>query len=238
MSIQPSFTPTFHKGPYPAIDPRRPELSAAGKIILITGGSKGIGAAIAKSFALAGASDVVILGRTKASLDATKAEVEKLPSDTRVHAFVADVVDAKAIDHVFSTVAQEIGPIDIYVNNAGRAANFVPVRDVPIDDFWKDFETNVKGSLIATQAFLRNCAKEGAILLNISAGAGHVKYFPNWASYCASKIAFVRVLDHVEVENPWLRVHNIHPGIFKTDLVLDIQVPDGIWEDSKFLLHS
>ncbi|MCJ1485125.1 hypothetical protein MMC06_005298 [Schaereria dolodes] len=231
MPSFPSFTPTFHKETYPAIDPRRPALSAKGKVVLITGGNKGIGKAIAKSFAVAGARDIVILGRTQASLDATKAEVAKIGVRSRIHAFVADVVDAEAVDQAFSTVSKDIGPIDIFVNNAGRSSSHHLTKDVPVDVFWKDFEVNVKGALIATQAFMRNCAKNGAILLNISAGAAHIKYFAPVASYCTSKNAFARVIDHIEMENPWLRVHNVHPGIFKTDLAADFEPPPELLED-------
>ena len=241
--MYPSFTRTYHKTPYPAIDPTNPENSCAGKTVLITGGNKGIGAAIAKAFVQAHASNVVLLGRDKASLDTAKVDLEAIISSssgssaTRVHTFVADVVDKTAIDTAFSTVTSQIGQIDIFVNNAGVMASYSSMADIPLDAFWRDFEVNVKGGLIATQAFLRHCDKERQpILLNVSAGSAHVKYHGSVGSYAASKNAFIRVLDHVEAENPWLRVHQLHPGIFKTGMATRpgaVMPPESLFEDSK-----
>ena len=243
MSSQGSFTPTFRKKPYPAISPLRPELSAASKTVLITGGSKGIGAAIAKSFAQANATNIIILGRTQSALDATKSEIEGLGTKSKVHAVVADVSNAKKIDEVFATITKDIAPINIFVSNAAGASNFTtPIKDIPIEEFWSDYEINVKGALIVTQAFLKNCVKEGAVYLNISAAAAHVKYVGKWAPYTSSKMAFLKVMDHVEMQNPWLRVHNIHPGVFKTGLTTDLEtddgkIPDDFWEDSEYIVY-
>ena len=237
----PCFTRTYHKKPYPAIDPTKPEHSCVGKTVLVTGGNKGIGAAIAKAFVQAHASNVVILGRDKASLATTKADLEAIlplsKDTTRVHTFVADVIDKPAIDSTFFTVNKEIGPIDIFVNNAGLMAPHSSIADIPLDTFWRDFEVNVKGGLIATQAFLRHTVKERQpIYLNVSAGSAHVKYHGSVGSYVASKNAFVRVVDHVEKENPWLRVHQFHPGVFLTTLAIaagGCERPANIFEDSK-----
>lgn len=237
-----SFTKTYHKKPYPAIDPHQPNLSAAGKTVVISGGGKGAGEAIAKSFAVASAANIVIFGRKEVDLSNAKTQIEKCAAstDTKVHYFIADVLDKEAIDRVFSTIARDIGLIDIFVNNAGHLATFTPVAEADATGgFWTDFEVNVKGSLLATQAFLRNANKnEEPVFLSISARAAHVKYLFPWASYVASKAAWIRVVDHIEVENPWLRVHQIHPGIFKTILATELKFPEhpgqeSIWEDSK-----
>ena len=237
-----SFTTTYHKKPYPTIDPRQPKLSAAGKTIVISGGGKGIGEAIAKSFAVASAANIVIFGRKEADLSNAKTQIEKYAAskDTKVYYFIADVLDKEAIDRVFSTITRDIGLIDIFVNNAGHLSPFTPVAEADASGgFWRDFEVNVKGSLLATQAFLRNANRtEEPIFLSVSAGAAHVKYVFPWASYAASKAAWIRVVDHIEVENPWLRVHQIHPGVFKTTLATELKFPEdpgqeSIWEDSK-----
>ncbi|MCJ1355844.1 MAG: hypothetical protein MMC33_005836 [Icmadophila ericetorum] len=236
----PIFTKTYHKGPYPAIDPRQPKLSAAGKTIVISGGGKGVGLAIAKSFAIASAANIVIFGRNENDLAKGKAEIEKsaTSTETKVHTFVADVLDKEALDRNFSNFAQSTGLIDIFVNNVGQLAPFAKAAEVdPTDTFWKDFEINVKGSLFATQAFIRNANKDKEpVYLNVSAGAAHTKYRLPWSSYAASKAAFIRTVDHIEVENPWLRVHQIHPGVFKTGMTSSLDLSNdsnegGYWED-------
>ena len=106
----PSFTKTFHHDTYPAIDPTRPELSAAGKIVVISGGGQGIGAANVKAFARAGAAHIAIFGRKGSTLNAVKSEVEA-SNKTRVHVYQADVTDEAAINHIFADVEQKLGKV-------------------------------------------------------------------------------------------------------------------------------
>lgn len=228
----PSFTSIHHHESYPAIDPTRPELSAAGKVILISGGGKGIGRAITSSFARAGAKEIIIIGRDRGALEACKAKVES-SSKSRVHIFVGDVRDEKATKEMFATVRNDIGLIDVLVSNAGYLPKLGPVKDIPIDEFWKAFEINVKGATTLVQSFL-GAAAEDAVLIDINAGFAHVTIasFP-LAPYAASKAAFTRVLDFVRQENRKLRVYSIHPGAVKTGMT----TVDGVgfshvtWDD-------
>lgn len=230
----PSFTSIQHHESYPAIDPTRLELSAAGKVILISGGGKGIGGAITSSFARAGAKDIIITGRDRDALEACKAQVGK-SSQSRVHVFVGDVRDEKATKEIFATVKEEIGLIDVLVSNAGYLPKPGPVKDTPIDDFWRAFEINVKGATMLVQGFLGSAA-EDAVLIDINAGLAHVKdaRFPV-APYAASKAAFTRVLDFVRQENPKLRVYSLHPGLIKTDMTPGdgVDMSHMTWDDSK-----
>ena len=213
----PSFTSTYHRESYPAIDPTRPELSAQGKVILISGGSRGIGAAITSAFARAGARDIIITGRDRESLEATKAKAESL-SSSRVHIFIADVRDQPAIDEMFATIRRDIGLVNVLVSNAGYLPDPIPIKDVPIDEFWKAFEVNVKGATILTQGFLKSAA-EDPILIDINAGMAHIStYHGPFAPYAASKAAFTRVLVYLQAENPKLRIYSIHPGAIRTDM--------------------
>ncbi|KAI9874074.1 MAG: hypothetical protein M1830_010220 [Pleopsidium flavum] len=228
-SPYPSFTSIYHHKSYPAIDPTRPELSAQGRVVLISGGSRGIGAAIASAYARAGAKDIIITGRNKAGLEASKAQAESL-SKSRVHIFVADVLDQKATDEMFASIKKDIGMIDVLVSNAAYLANLSTVKDASIDDFWTGFEVNVKGTTILTQAFLKS-ASEDAVLIDINAGMAHTSHGGPFASYAASKIAVTRVLDFVRMENPKLRVYSIHPGVIKTDMTVKARIRDVIWDD-------
>lgn len=231
---QPSFTSTVHHESYPAIDPTRPELSAVGKVIVISGGGKGIGGAITSSFARAGAKDIIITGRDRDALEACKARIEE-SSKSRVHIFVGDVRDEKATQKMFATIRSEIGLIDVLVSNAGYLPRPGPVKDTPIDDFWRAFEINVKGATLLVQGFL-GAAAEDAVLIDINAGLAHITNtrFPV-APYAASKAAFIRVLDFVRQENPKLRVYSVHPGLIETGMTAGnrMDVSDLTFDDGK-----
>ena len=229
----PSFTSIQHHDTYPAIDPTRPELSAAGKVILISGGAKGIGAAITSSFARAGAKDIIITGRDRDALKACQAKVEK-SSKSRVHVFVVDVRDEKTTQEMFATI-RTFGPIDVLVSNAGHLPTPATIKDTSIDDFWRAFEINVKGATTLVQGFLA-AAAEDAILIDINAGLAHLRDIPfPVAPYAASKVAFVRVLDYVRQENPKLRVYSIHPGTVKTGMSTadGVKLADITWDDGE-----
>jgi NAD(P)-dependent dehydrogenase (short-subunit alcohol dehydrogenase family) len=114
----PSFTEIFHRSPYPYTSPSNPILSAAGKVILITGGGTGIGKAIAAALSEARASVVILLGRTEAHLKATQAELS-LVTTTKGDYFVADITDQVTVETAFSTAFHRYGKVDVLVNNAG-----------------------------------------------------------------------------------------------------------------------
>src|SRR2546423_6488225 len=89
---------TWRTASYSAIDPSRPELSAKGKTIVVSGGGTGVGAAIVRAFAAAGASQIAIFGRRLNVLEATKAEIEEAYPSTHVSTFIADVTRASEVD--------------------------------------------------------------------------------------------------------------------------------------------
>src|SRR6266536_1232588 len=101
-----SFTKIYRKGPYLAISPTRPVLSASvkGKTILITGGHTGIGHAIASNFAIAGAAHVIILGRRGHVLEKARNELSTAHSSTEFHAFAVSIVDEKMVGAVFRDI--------------------------------------------------------------------------------------------------------------------------------------
>src|SRR5437899_9505867 len=150
--VFPSFTKTWHNTAYAAIDPTRPELSAKGKVVVVTGGGSGIGPVIVDDFAKAGATKIAIIGRTEKSLLATKSSIEEKYPESTVLAGVADVSDAVAVERVFSEIKTQFGAIDILVSNAGYLPNIISVKTTPVDEWFKGYEVNVKGALIVSQA--------------------------------------------------------------------------------------
>lgn len=212
----PSFTETSHRSMYPDISPSNPILSAAGKVIIITGGGTGIGKAIATAFSEARAAVVILIGRTEAYLKATQNELS-LVTTTIVDYFVADITDQAAVEAAFSTTFHRYGKVDVLVNNAGYLSVHTSLANSPLEDYWNGFEINVKGPIITTQAFMK-IAQTGAALINVSSGAAHIPYIEGFSGYSAAKLAAAKIMEYVQHENPKLRVFNLNPGRVETNM--------------------
>ncbi|MCJ1403612.1 hypothetical protein MMC11_006835 [Xylographa trunciseda] len=214
----PSLTQKFHHDAYPAIDPTRAELSAAGKTVLITGGGTGIGAGITRAFAKAGAANVIILARRKEMLESVKASIESTENNkSKIHVFSVDISNEDKMKEVFEEVVKSIGKIDVLVANAAYLNTPGLVKDVSVDDFWRGFEVNVKGLLITCQAFLRS-ASENPTFIMITSGAGLIRYFGPASGYATSKVAGMRLMDYLAGDNPNVRVYALHPGVVESDM--------------------
>jgi len=201
----PSFTKKFHETAYDSLDPSLPSLSAAGKNVVITGGGTGVGAATALRFAQAGASSISILGRRISPLESTKSNIEASVPGARVYVYTTDVTKRDSVSTTFKEIFDSVGGIHIFVNNAGYLSKKLPIKDAEDDEWWHAFEINVRGSFLATQAFLHFKA-EGAVLINVSSAVSHVSVGPNFSSYNASKEGAVRFFTDVQLEHPELRV--------------------------------
>lgn len=228
------FTSTYHSKPYPAIEPSLQEKNIKGKIVFITGGGSGIGRAIAVAFAKAKAASIVIIGRTKESLDAAKNEIES-SSTTTVRTIAADVTIAADIQAAFSFVASELGDVDILVNNAGYLAEPAAVASASVEEWWKAFEANCRGGLLVTQAFLSVASKK-AVMINMSTAGTYLPPTHHLSAYSASKLAFLRVLDFALLENPELKVIHVHPGFIRTEMNLKSGIKEVPFDDSMFVL--
>ncbi len=238
MSL-PSPTTVFHHEPYAAIDPRRPELSTAGKNVVVTGGGKGIGAHIAYSFAQAGAANLAIVGRTATSLDETRALIARDFPSTKVHVLIADITDLSSIERAFEAFVDGSGKIDILVANAGYLHKPLPLDLADPDDWWSAFTINVRGNFNTLRA-LRDRAAADAVVLNVSTGATHVTDLPGHGGYSASKLAATRVFDYFAQEHPGLRVVQFHPGIIETDMAKRSgdSIANFPRDDSELLLYK
>lgn len=212
----PSYTKTFHTEAYPAIDPTRAEVSTAGKVVLITGGGSGIGPGIVHAFAKSGSTKIVIIGRTESALLSTKEAVETAHSGLTVLTFVADIVDAAAVNKAFAETKKQFGPIDILVSNAAYLPDVEPIATGNFDEFWRGMEVNVKGNFILSQAFVVN-ASEKATLISINTGGAHAPpMMAGLGGYAVSKLAASKLMDYFGLENPNIRVMVVHPGVLKS----------------------
>jgi len=232
----PSPTATWHDDTYAAINPKLPELSMKGKTVVVTGGGRGIGKEIVRSFAVAGAKHVAIIGRSETSLkEAKKAIGEEFPSTT-ITAHAGDMVDLKSMKQA----AAAIGTWDVLVLNAGYMPNHGSIATADIDDWWLPFEINVKGNMVVSQAFLPTKGTNATVIGSSTAAVS----FPipmvatlERASYTASKLATVRLMELLGAENPDLRVITIHPGAIETDMLEKLRVPGVPVDKSKFQVN-
>jgi len=216
MSSLPSPTNTFHSTAYPAILASRPELSVAGKVVLITGAGSGIGPHVTAAFAVAGARKIALLGRTLSTLQSTQVSLEAEYPGIKIITIVADITDAAAVNKGLAETKEKLGPIDILISNAGYLPTAAPLDTADITEWARGYEVNVLGNFILIQAFLANKATSGATIVNVSTAGIHFGAMPTMSGYAVSKMAALSLFDGLAVENPDVRVMNIHPGVLDT----------------------
>ena len=223
-----TFTKSFHHNLYPSIDPRNPLLSLHGKVVVITGGGRGIGKTIAKSFAIAGARAVILFGRTAATLESTAKDIESMGTDTLVKTFVVDILVRKDLNQTMESIQRDVGSVDIFINNAGDFYGG-PIASCDLDEYWNSVSTNVLGSLNCIQAVLqydRGSSQAALTLINLSTAGIHLPPYPNMSAYAASKLAAHTIMSYLQVEmSDSLRVFSIHPGTVPTDMAAKAGVP-------------
>jgi 2-deoxy-D-gluconate 3-dehydrogenase len=155
----------------------------AGKKAIVTGGGRGIGKAIAVSFAEHGA-DVAVIGRTAETLDGTAAEVRATGRTAATK--VADLTEVEKIPGIFAELSAAIGGFDILVNSAGVQLT-APSLDVTEEDWDATIDANLKALFFCCQAGARGFIEAGSGKIINMASTFSVAGFPEFAAYCASK---------------------------------------------------
>jgi 3-oxoacyl-[acyl-carrier protein] reductase len=187
-----------------------------GKFALVTGASRGIGAAIAKHLAADGASVAITYSKDASSATAVVKAIEG--SGGKAIAIQADSFDAEAIKGAVAKTVAAFGSLDILVNNAGTAIPKL-FEESTIEEFDRVFNLNVRSVLITTQAALKHINKGGRII-SIGSCVGERDMTPGLAVYSATKAAvkmFTQGLSR-EVGDRAITVNNIQPGPIDTDL--------------------
>jgi NAD(P)-dependent dehydrogenase (short-subunit alcohol dehydrogenase family) len=213
----PLFTKTWHTKPYPYIDPSRPELSAKGKNVVVTGGATGIGLAISVAFAKAGAKSVVIMGRRAEKLEEGKKTITATAAGTTVSYKVVDLVKKEDTVAAFNAVAQEFGKIDVLIANASVFGQGGMIADLTAEGLISTVELNAVTVLHSLQAFLPNAAK-GAVLIHTNSSMAHTAPWPGAGTYPLSKALALKLMDYAAAEYPDLRIISAHPCWAPTDL--------------------
>jgi 3-oxoacyl-[acyl-carrier protein] reductase len=186
-----------------------------GKVAVVTGASKGIGASIAEHLAGEGASVVVNYASSKDGADRVVAEVER--KGGKAVAVQADVSKRADVQRLFAEAKKAFGRLDILVNNAG-IYEFGPIEEVTPEHFHKQFDLNVLGLLLATQEALKYLGSEGGSIINISSVAATAAP-PAASVYSATKAAVDTVTRSLakELGLRKIRVNSINPGMVETE---------------------
>ena len=186
-----------------------------GKVAVVTGASKGIGAGIAKEFAAEGAAVVVNYASAKSDADKIVDEISK--AGGKAVALQANVAKKSEVQRLFTETEKAFGKIDILVNNAG-VYEFVPLEEVTEQQFHRMFDTNVLGLLFTTQEALKHFNATGGSIINIGSLASTLTP-PTGVVYNATKgavDAITRTLAK-ELGQRKIRVNSINPGMVITE---------------------
>ncbi|MCW3055356.1 MAG: hypothetical protein JWN14_4526 [Chthonomonadales bacterium] len=196
-----------------------------GKVAIVTGASRGIGAAIAKRLAREGA--VVIVGYSRNSDAAQQVVAEIEQAGGEAEAIQADVADLEQVKGLFAETIQAFGRLDILINNAG-VAEFRPLETVDAAHYAHQFDVNVRGLLFATQEAARRFGEEGGCIVNITSGAAKTAP-PGTSVYSATKAAVeAMTISHAAELGPRnIRVNAVAPGITETDM-LQANIPPAV----------
>jgi 3-oxoacyl-[acyl-carrier protein] reductase len=187
----------------------------AGKVAIVTGASKGIGAAIARALAGAGAAVAVNYAASKADADRVVDEIVK--AGGKAVAIQADVAKRGDVQRLFAETREKLGRPSILVNNAG-IYRFAPLEAVTEEDFHRQFNTNVLGAILATQEAVKAFDGAGGSVINLST-ISSANPSPNTLVYSASKSAIDAITRELALElaGKGIRVNAIAPGMTETE---------------------
>ncbi len=189
------------------------------KVVLITGASRGIGAASARAFADAGAK-VALVARSTAQIDALAAEI----GDTAI-AIQCDVASFSDVEAAIAKTVAAFGPLDVFIGNAGMLEPISHVAEADPDAWGKVIDVNLKGVFNGMRAAMPAMIERGeGTIITVSSGAAHGPV-EAWSGYCASKAGaymLTRCADH-EARELGLRIMGLSPGTVATDMQRDIK---------------
>ena len=196
-----------------------------GRVAIVTGAGRGIGAACAQAFAEAGA-DVVLTSRTESQLQEVATEVESL--GRRALVITADVTNADDIERIATDTIATFGRVDVLVNNAGTAA-VMPFLDTSTADLDELYALNVRAAFALSRAVVPHMLeREGGAIVNVSSMVGHNPE-RGYVAYGTSKGALIQMTRLMALDlAPRVRVNAVAPGTIETPLIADALADDQI----------
>ena len=190
--------------------------SLTGKVVLVTGGSRGMGAAIAKRLAADGASVAITYSKGADAASSVVKEIER--GGGKAIAIQADAADAEAVRNAVERTVTALGRLDVLVNNAGTAIP-KPFEEATLEEMDRVININIRGVLVTTQAALKHMKSGGRIIM-IGSAVGERVAAPGLVPYAATKGAvkmFTQALAR-EIGSRGITVNNVQPGPIDTEL--------------------
>jgi 3-oxoacyl-[acyl-carrier protein] reductase len=186
-----------------------------GQVAVVTGASKGIGAAIAEHLSAAGAAVVVNYASSRAGADAVVGRIRQ--ADGKAVAVQADVSKPEDVRRLFAETKKAFGRVDILVNNAG-VYEFAPLEAITPQHFHKQFDLDVLGLLLTTQEAVKHFGRDGGSIINLSSVAATLAP-PNASVYSGVKAAVSAITRSLakELGPRKIRVNAIAPGVIETE---------------------
>jgi 3-oxoacyl-[acyl-carrier protein] reductase len=185
-----------------------------GKVALVTGASKGIGAGIARELAARGAAVAVNYSGSKAEAEKVVAEIKK--AGGKAIAVQANLANPESIGPLVETVAKQLGPINVLVNNAG-IYEFGALETITPEHFHKQFNVNVLGLLLTTQAALKHFDPKGGSVVNIGSVAAAGVATASVYSGTKGALDSITVALSQELGAKKIRVNSLNPGMVETE---------------------
>ena len=202
------------------------DLLLLGKVAVITGGSRGLGLAIAQRYVTAGAK-VVIASRSQSSVDAALKLLGA--AGAQVAGMACDVADPAQVDALAKLAVEQFGKIDIWVNNAGISAPYGPTAHIASQDFISVINTNILGTYNGSVTALRYfVAQKSGKLINLL-GRGDTGAIPMQNGYSSSKVwvrNFTKVLA-AEYKHSGVEVFGFNPGLVRTEMLSQVHAVSG-----------
>lgn len=189
----------------------------SGKVAIVTGGARGLGEAVARAYAQAGA-HLVICSRTRPEVETTAEMLQA--SGAHITGLVADVSNPESVDLLVRRTVEAYGRVDILVNNAGILTSKRPLREVTVKEWDQTMAVNLRGPFLCVQAVLPAMVRQkGGSIINVSSGLGRSSV-PGYGVYGVSKWGlegFTRYLAD-EVGKHGIRVNSVSPGMLATKM--------------------
>ncbi|EXJ93470.1 hypothetical protein A1O1_01862 [Capronia coronata CBS 617.96] len=220
-------TKAIHRTPYPAILPTRPELSQAGRTVLVTGGGTGVGFGVARNFVQASADTVIIVGRRAAVLDTAASSLEQIAkaagTSTKIITKTCDITNIAQIEALWKDLSAQKITVDVFVSNAVKFTEPKPLLELGADEVWSQMEANVKAPIYFAQQFCTQPGGGQKFIINITSAVIHTNADPviqQRPAYSLTKGAgtlyFYLLANEVPADK--VQIVSFHPGLIYNEM--------------------